>query len=222
MYRYYRVAATHVVEVDPLDLRVSVHDMAANRIPLKSFVTPGYITWDKDVKSSTGKKSRPISILVSQGKVLCNRQPHVDDKGVMFPAGTLIVYNDGTVAVKSIADITTEHNVRFAVGGCSILPKIRMKEEGFSIRRCLDGKIRDFSDIGRATQRPVIGYNPASNKIIIAVRADSNIARGMQTLINLGCTMGITLDGGGSTVLKVDGQFKVSTARQLYSVITWA
>jgi hypothetical protein len=222
MYKYYRSDKTHVVEIDPLDLKISVHDRAANKIPLNNFVTPGYITWDKDLTSPTGKKSRPVSILVSEGKVICNRQPHIDDKGVMFPAGTLIVYNDGTVAVKSITDINKEYNVRFAVGGCSILPKIRMKEEGFCIRKCLDGKVRDFSDIGRTTKRPVIGYNPMRNKIIIAVRSDSNIGRGLQTLINLGCTMGITLDGGGSTVLKVNGGFKVSTPRQLYSVITWS
>lgn len=222
MYRYYQVANTHVVEVDPLDLSISVHDIAANKIPLRNFVTPGFITWDKDIKSPTGKRSRPISILVSQGKVLCNRQPHVDDKGIMFPAGTLIVYNNGDVAVKSIPDISMEYNVHFAVGGCSILPNIRMKEEGFSVRRCLDGKIRDFSDIGRTTLRPVIGYNPLLKKIIIAVKSDSNISRGRQTLLNLGCTMGITLDGGGSTVLKVGGQYKHRTTRQLYSVITWA
>ena len=57
MYKYYKVDKTHVVEADPLDLRISVHDRAANKISLNNFVTPGFITWDKDVASSTGRKS---------------------------------------------------------------------------------------------------------------------------------------------------------------------
>jgi hypothetical protein len=222
--KYSKVASTHVVELDPLDLRISVHDMAANKMPLKNMVTPGFITWDAVYE--TGKKTNkvkavPISILASEGKIICNRQPHIDHLSLPYPAGTLIVYRDGKVAVKSITDLNQEINVWFAVGGCSILPKICMKEEGFCKRKCRDGIVRDFSDIGRVTSRPVIGYNPKANKIIIAVRPDSNIARGRQTLLNLGCTMGITLDGGGSTVLKVGGKSLISTTRQLYSVISW-
>ena len=222
MYR--KVGTTHVVELDPLSLKISVQDIAANKINLSNFVTPGFITWDaiyENGKKSSKVKAVPLSILASEGKIICNRQPHVGYGNVKYPAGTLIVYKNGTVAVKSIIDLNAEKDVWFAVGGCSILPQIRMKQEGFCIRKCLDGKTRDFSDIGRTCNRPVIGYNPTTKKVIIAVRSDSNIARGRQTLINLGCTIGITLDGGGSTILRVDGKDKVSTGRQLYSVITW-
>ena len=97
-----------------------------------------------------------------------------------------------------------------------------MREEGF--RKYTDyfglGE-RDFSDIGRTTDRPVIGYNPDKNKIIIAVRPSSNIGRGQQTLKNLGCTMGITLDAGGSTILRVNGKWLFKTTRILHNVITW-
>lgn len=148
----------------------------------------------------------PLSIFVSEGKIIQNRQPHNK------PAGTLIVYKNGKVDCKPLLDIRQEKDVWFAVSGCSLLPKIRMKEEGFS------GK---FADIGRITLRPVIGYNPKTNKIIIAVRPSSNIGRGQQTLKNLGCAMGITLDGGGSTVLRVNGSWKFKTTRQLHNVITW-
>lgn len=222
--RYYKEGLTHIVELDPLNLRISIHDMAANKMPLKNMVTPGFITWDaifENGKKTNKVKAVPISILASEGKIICNRQPHIDHLSIPYPAGTLIVYKDGSVAVKSITDLNQEKNVWFAVGGCSILPKIRMREEGFCKRKCRDGVIRDFSDIGRTTSRPVIGYNPKTKKIIIAVRPDSNIERGRQTLINLGCSMGITLDGGGSTVLKVGGKSLFNTTRQLYSVITW-
>lgn len=218
---YKKIGTTHVVELDPMSLRISVQDKPANKIMLKNMVTPGFITWDKDLTSPTKLKSRPISILASEGKIICNRQPHIGYNNAKYPAGTLIVYKDGTVAVKSITDLNNEKDVYFAVGGCSILPRIRMKEEGFCIRKSVDGKTRDFSDIGRVTNRPVIGYNPTTNKIIIAVRSDSNIARGRQTLLNLGCTIGVTMDSGGSTILKVDGKTLISTTRQLYSLISF-
>jgi len=229
--KYSVIGSTHIVEVDPLNLGIYFNNtLAANKVPMPNYVTGGFITWDAVIKSYstysiTTKEttSRPVSILASEGKIICNRQPHIGYQGVKFPAGTLIVYKDGSVTVKSITDLNDEvkDNIHFAIGGCSILPQIRMKEEGFCIRKCWDGKTRDFSDIGRTTNRPVIGYNPTTGKVIIAVRADSNILRGQQTLKNLGCTMGITLDAGGSTILKVDNKFKFYTTRQLFGYITW-
>jgi exopolysaccharide biosynthesis protein len=198
--KYYKVSLTDVVEIDPMTLKISIQDKPANKITLQNFVTSGY-----QMMQANGE-AYPLGILVSEGKVIQNRQPH------NLPAGTLIIYKDGKVDVKPVLDITQEKNVWFAVSGCSILPKIAMTEEGF---------FGQFSDIGRKCNRPVIGYNPIKNKIIVAVRPDSDISRGQLTLINLGCTKGITLDAGGSTVLRVNGEFKFNTTRQLYSVITW-
>lgn len=205
--KYYKISKTHVVEVSPLDIRISVQDKPGSMIGLKSFVTSGYQTWEK---AANGLRGIPLGILVSEGKLLSNRQPH------KLPAGTLIVYRNGAVEVKPVLDITQEERfdeVYFAVSGCSVLPEIRMKQEGFS------GK---FADIARSCSRPLIGYNPQKDKLIIAVRPDTGISRGRQSLANLGCTAGITLDAGGSTVLKIDGRYKFSTSRQLYSVITWS
>ncbi|MCT4595225.1 MAG: phosphodiester glycosidase family protein [Anaeromicrobium sp.] len=199
---YEKIASTHVVRLDPKDLRISHQNKRGSEIALYNFVTAGY-QWTA--------KEMPLSIAVSEGKVLVNRQPHYGANGYL-PAGTLIVYNDGSVDVKPVADITKEKDVYFAVGGCTIMPNIRMEEEGFKGM---------YSDIGRKANRPVIGYNPKTNKVIIAVRPDSDIARGQKTLINLGCTKGITLDGGGSAMLKVDGKYKMSTSRKLVNVITW-
>jgi N-acetylmuramoyl-L-alanine amidase len=199
-YEYSKVGTTDIVEVEPLALKHSLQDKAASLINLDNFVTGGY-QWH----ISSGE-TYPLGIMVSEGKIISNRQPH----GVA--AGTLIIYKDGKVAVKPVLNILEEKDVWFAVSGCSILPDIRMKEEGF---------VGSFADIGREASRPVIGYNPVKNKIIIAVRQASNIARGQQTLKNLGCTMGITLDAGGSTAFRVDKTTYFSTNRRLYSVITW-
>jgi hypothetical protein len=124
----------------------------------------------------------------------------------------LIVYDDGNVAIKPILDIRKERNVFFAVSGCSVYPKVRMDEEGFVGR---------FSDIGRETQRMVIGYRAEDNKIIVAYRPNSSITRAYLTLKNLGCDAGITLDSGGSSLLRIGGRTYRGTARKLYSIITW-
>ena len=197
--KHYKVSLTDVVEIDPLCLKVSIQDKPGNQINLANFVTSGYQYQYPDGKLG------PVGILVSEGKIIRPDAPR-------GPKGTLIVYKDGSVDVKSIDDIRKEKDVWVAVSGCSILPKILMKEEGFT---------GAFADIGRITDRPVIGWNPTKKKIIIAVRPSSNIARGQATLQNLGCTKGITLDGGGSTILKVGGKLIKSTTRRLYSVITW-
>lgn len=199
-HSYYKVAETHIVEVDPMSLKVSVQDKAGNKIALNNFVTAGY-QW-----SNPDGTTYPLGILVSEGKVINNWQPHGK------PAGTLIVYKNGAVAVRELLTIDSEPNVWFAVSGCTILPEIRMTTAGFT---------GVYADIARATDRPVIGYNPTKRKVVIAVRPNSTIERGQLTLKNLGCDRGITLDAGGSTVLKVNGKLYKSTTRRLYSVVTW-
>ncbi|HYE09376.1 MAG TPA: hypothetical protein VEF53_04285, partial [Patescibacteria group bacterium] len=155
-FKYKKVGLTHVVEVDPMDLRISIQNIPANLILNKNFVTSGYQT----MQAVGG--AYPLGIFVSEGKVIQNRQPHLK------PSGTLIVYINGIVECKPILDIGRERDVWFAVSGCSVWPKIRMKEEGFTGM---------FADIGRACPRPVIGYRGSDNKIIIAVRSNSNIGR---------------------------------------------
>ena len=219
--KYYIEGITHVVEVNPVDLQISLQDMAANNIQLSNFVTSGFqlLQAEKTTLSmfptsleiiQKGKYlTYPLGILVSGGHIIQNRQPHGK------PAGTLIVYKDGRVECKPILNLLTEtdyNNIWFAVSGCSIWPKIRMAEEGF---------VSAFADIGRICQRPVIGYRKKDNKIVIAVRKDSNISRGQLTLKNLGCDFGITLDAGGSTALRINGSYKFKTTRRLFSVITW-
>ena len=219
--RYYIEGITHIVEINPMDLRISIQDKPANKITLESFVTSGF-QLEQEEKTvlpmfptsleliQRGKYLfYPLGVLVSEGHIIQNRQPHGKS------AGTLIVYKDGRVECKPVLNLLIEtdyKNIWFAVSGCSILPKIRMVEEGF---------VGTFADIGRITARPVIGYRKKDNKIIIAVRNDSNIGRGRQTLINLGCDLGITLDAGGSTVLRVNGLNKFKSTRRLFSVITW-
>ena len=125
----------NIIEINPLDLKLSIQDKRADTIDLNNFITSGYQWHHKN------GVTYPLSMMVSEGKIIHNGQPHGKS------AGTLIVYKDGSVNCKPILDITKEKNVCFAVGGCSIYPQIKMKEEGFT---------GIYSDIGRNTDRPMI------------------------------------------------------------------
>lgn len=200
------IGTTYVAEVDPMSLKISVQNKPANAIELDNFVTPGFIWW---TGGSVNKgDAYPLSVLVNDGVIICETQPHGK------PAGTFIVYKDGTVTVEQVLNICqhpNKGNIKFAVGGANLMP-MQLSSEGF---------VGPFSDIADANWRPVIGYNPIKKKVIIAVRPDTTMERAQLTLKNLDCDRGITLDGGGSTVLRVDGKFYKSTTRRLFSVITW-
>ncbi|MTI49717.1 MAG: hypothetical protein FH761_17945 [Firmicutes bacterium] len=205
-FKHYRIDSTEIVEINPLDLKVSVQDKAANRANLKNFVTSGY-QWHYD-----NGVTYPLGILVSEGKIIHDGQPHAYIENQPLPAGTLIIYKDGSVALKELSTIKEEKDVWFAVSGCTIIPNIKMKSAGF---------VGMFSDIARRTSRPLIGYNSNKDKIIIAVSHNSDIEKGQTILRNLRCDFGITLDAGGSTCLRVDGEDYFTTSRRLYSLITW-
>jgi hypothetical protein len=141
--------------------------------------------------------------LVDSGKILSNYATHGK------PISTLCVYYDGTVQVKKVLDISLEKNLKFAISGASLTD---YASEGFT------GK---FSDITRNADRTYIGYRKSDNKIVICVRPSTTIARAAQTFKTLGVDAGITLDGGGSTCLRVGKDWKVKTTRQINSIVMW-
>jgi N-acetylmuramoyl-L-alanine amidase len=213
-----------VVEVNPLDLKIIVADKPANKVSARNMCTSIFQTWEaifENGKKTDKLKSVPLGILVDGGKIISNRQPHVGFGNIKYPAGTLIVHNDGKVEVKSITDINNEKDVKFVTSGVSILPKILMKEEGFSRRRSIDGKVRDFSDVGRTTSRICVGFNSKKNKIIIVGMISANIGKAQLIMKELGCDCAISCDAGGSAILVVNGKPFMNTSRQLYGFISW-
>lgn len=172
-----------VWEIDPMLLRADIAKCNLNNINKEFVVNSGYGWWEDTLH----KKPYGLSILVSEGKVLCNQVPHE------LACGCLIVYNDGTVKVKAIKDITKEDNVKFAVGGLTIVPIVDNIAEGF---------IGKYEDVLRECSRVVMGYNPTKNKVIICGYKKMSAYRGRDLLKELGCNGGITLDGGGSALMR--------------------
>lgn len=167
-------------------LRADAAKANLDTIQYDYMVNAGYSWWT----DAAHKQPYSLSILVSQGKVLANAVPHGQ------AAGCLIVYEDNTVAVKQVADITAEKGVKFAVGGMTIAPKVLSAEEGFK---------GAYADVLRETARVVLGWHPAKQRVIIAGYSKMSAARGRDLLLELGCTEGITLDGGGSALMREAG-----------------
>ena len=201
MAKYHIEGTTHIIEIEPKNIWAVETQKATNQTPYNNFVNSVFFMAQAD------GTVYPQGIMVNGGKVLCNNPTH--DK----PVSTLIVHGANDVELKRVTDITKEKNVWFAVSGYGIYPYITAEQEGFT------GK---FSDVTRATNRPIIGYRKWDNKIVIAVRANSNAQRAHETAKNLGLDFAISLDGGGSTTLKVNGTYKFKgDGRKLFGGIIW-
>ena len=196
------IGTTHVITIDPRNIWHVETQEATNKTLYDNFVNSLFF-----MPQANGVMF-PQGMAVNAGKILSNYATHGE------PVATLIVYSWNNVQLKYITDITKEKDVWFAVSGYGIYPKITAKEEGFT---------GEYTDVLRTTDRPIIGYRKSDNKIVIAVRAGSDAIRANETAKNLGLDFAISLDAGGSTTLKVDGNYIFKgDERQLWGGIIWS
>lgn len=196
-----KIGTTYVVEIDPRNIFHVETQKPTYQTPYDNFVNSLFF-----MNQANGVVF-PQGIAVNAGEVLSNYPTHGK------PVATLVCYGWNDVQLKYIDDITKEKNVWFAVSGYGVYPNMTASEEGF---------LGKFSDVTRSTNRPIIGYRKSDNKIVIAVRADSSAARAHETAENLKLDFAISLDGGGSTTLKVDGKYKFKgDGRKLWGGLIW-
>ena len=199
--KYSVIGTTHVIEIDPRNIWAVETQCSTKNVNFNNFVNSVFF-----MPLANGS-TFPQGMVVNAGNILSNYATH--DK----PVATLICYGWNDVRLKYISDITKEKDVWFAISGYGIYPKITATEEGFT------GK---FSDVVRTTDRPIIGYRKSDNKIVIAVRANSDASRASLTAKNLGLDFAISLDGGGSTTLRVNGKYKFKgDGRKIWGGIIW-
>lgn len=199
--KYSIIGTTHVIEIDPRNIWAVETQCKTDKVTYNNFVNSVFFM---NLKNGN---THPQGIIINAGKVIANNPTHGK------PVATLVIYGKDNVQLKYIDDITKEKDVWFAVSGYGIYPEITAEEEGFT------GK---FSDVTRATSRPIIGYRKKDNKIVVAVRENSNAERARQTAKNLGLDFAISLDGGGSTTLKINGKYKFKgDGRKIFGGIIW-
>lgn len=198
---YKKIGSTYVVEIDPRNIFGVETQRKTNQTPYDNFVNSIFF------QPQANGIMYPNGIMVNAGQIIANNPTH------KLPVSTLIIRGANDVEVKQVMDITREQNVWFAVSGYGIYPKITAKDEGFT------GK---FADVLRCTNRPIIGYRKSDNKIVIAVRPLTTDVRASETAKNLGLDCAISLDGGGSTTLKIDGKYLFKgDGRKLFGGIIW-
>jgi len=206
---YHIEGSTHIVEIDPRNIWAVETQCSTKNVKFNNFVNSVFF-----MKQGNGIMF-PQGMVVNAGQVVSNYMTHGK------PVATLIVHSADNVEMKYVSDITKENDVWFAVSDYGIYPEITNAKEGFT-KVIENGKEKDYSDVTRITDRPIIGYRKKDNKIVIAVRPNTNAVRAQQTAKNLGLDFAISLDGGGSTTLKVDGKYKFKgDGRKIWGGIIW-
>ena len=198
---YKTIGITSVIEIDPRNIFHVETQCITNKTPYDNFVNSLFFM------NQANGIMYPQGIAVNAGQVLANNPTHGK------PVATLIIKGWNQVELKYITDITKEENVWFAVSGYGVYPHITASQEGFT---------GQFSDVLRGTNRPIIGYRKADNKVVIAVRSSSDATRANLTAKNLELDFAISLDAGGSTTLKQKGKYKFKgDGRKLWGGIIW-
>ena len=197
---YRKVFITHVMEVEPLQLRAEIVKMCGKLIK-GDFANGTFFGYLPDGKMVS------VGAIVNRGKMLAGRLPHDEVRRAHY-----IVWNDGKVTVEMLKDIDKERDISkisFAIAGFNMFP-LNLEAEWYNP-----------AEVGREAWRTCLGYSPKTNKALITVRAFSTAERGRQTLINLGCDRGIGLDSGGSVNARMDGRLIVATSRVIHNIIRW-
>jgi hypothetical protein len=197
MWKYYKVAETDIIELDPMDMRAEL-TRKPNR---KNYVNGNFFD-----------KVTTIGWLASEGKILEDRMNHLKDKGKYdYPKGTVIVFKDRTVfaGLKTDKEMdSVRDKIWFCCQGFNLFP-IYLKKEGFP------------DDVARSCNRLSMGYRKKDNKILVTMRPGSNADRAAQTLKNLECDTGICLDSGRSAEMVVDGIKLYKAKNTLTNIIWW-
>lgn len=195
------ILCAHVYEVDPMSLRNEIAKLQGNKIK-GDYINSIFFDMNK---------MAPLGNMVNDGKLLA-KQKIYNEQGKphdYVKRGNLIVYKDGTVAVKMVMDIGKEEDlskIRFAVSGFNMEP-LNLKAEW------------QPESIGRTTWRSMLGYNKSTGKINAVVMANCSAVRGRKMLDKLGCSLKLGLDSGDSTNARFGGKDVRLTSRKLYGII---
>ncbi len=179
------------VEVDPLRARFkSLPGTPVSMIDDRNFaVGPFALT------------TRPVWMVVQDGEFLYNVRAWDYLNG---PKGTFVIYKSGAVQTNTLYSIKDVSNIHLAFQGFNLDYEKNGSRDIFESIK----KESFLSDVGRPCPRIGYGYN--GNLVIAMVNGDAEALR--VAIRNLGCvdsdgnTVGIGVDAGSMTALKVDGE----------------
>lgn len=142
----------------------------------------------------------PTSILYANNTIYQYRANHYPNAQSVF-----IVYKDNSVNMIRIKDLSelNLNDIKLAIGGVGIRNTLN---KSFKYNPYLEGFKGAYADVLRCTNKTVIGYNKAKNKVYLMAR--KNIYHSawwrydlLDLCRDLGYDIALSLDGGGSTFL---------------------
>lgn len=213
---YEVVGTTHIARVDPMQLDISMQNTSIENTPFENGVN-GTFFWYTD---STRKQTYPNGILIKDGVIIQNAATHAEKSDRSCPQSVLIIYKDGKVEIKRIKYASIElkdtlSSIRLAIGGLGLISRYKYSP-------ATEGFYTPFADVLRSTVKTFIGYKKSENLIYIMIRPDSTHDRIIQSCQNLGLDLAISLDGGGSSSLKIDKAIKVpGDGRKINNYLIW-
>ena len=199
-----------VMIVEPKDLYIDVVKEVTWNIS-GDFINGGFF--------NTGGKTSG-TLLISNGKILNERNEWEQDHD---PLSHFIVDRNGNVSVKTLNYTPSVDEVRFAITGFTLFP------DGQSLKESIKD---EYNTTGyySSDYRSALGYNESLDKVMLFIFTEKTSAKEMKDiLLDNGCTIGIGLDGGGSTIARFEGQRYYAVdpdndgtdSRRIHHVIRW-
>lgn len=203
----------------------------SNRSIEESNVSNGSFFWYLDTAKT---QTYSTSIFIQNGKIIQGTANHYYDFGC--PQNVFIIYNDNRVEMKKVyfANQLDYQNIKFAMGGIGLRDisnpnfKYDPASEGFKWGYNKQTKSYvSYADVLRKTNKIVMGYNIAEDKLYLMVRPNifhsSAIAYDLLDLVK-DCKFDIacSYDGGGSVFLNNETDMVFyGDGRRIFSIIGW-
>jgi len=171
---------------------------------LDKFINATFVWWVDSKKT----KPYPLTPLVSEGELLSDNV-YINDDGDPMPL--FIIYTDGTCGIEITRNLSSRKDIRLAVGGIALFPKIDFS--GF--------KKSNINSLTYPTKRIAIAYNEHTNKVcLIACDENIDIYDFLARLIPFGFSLILGLDSGGSAQW-VFNESKRLTGRYMIGWLYW-
>jgi len=166
------------------------------------------------VSGSFSWNRKPISIMIENGKTICNHSAHywiTDRNGVATPESVLWYNKNGTYGISRVAfdhELPDRDNIVWAIGGCGLGANYNPSEEGF---------VGAYADVFRKTSHMILGFDKYGmfNALEVAYMSRSQIE---YLCRKLGFVEYILVDGGHVTSSNVDGHKYRPHVGQYYAV----
>lgn len=142
------------------------------------------------------------------------------------PQSCIIINKDNTVEFRKINNISelNTRNIKHLLSGVGLVNKL---DPNFRYNPASEGFTGKYWDPLRETYKTIIGYRKSENKLYL-IATDKMLHSSLEkydvldVCKELNLDFAISLDGGGSTYMKFNGQYKIkgSSSRYIHNILT--